>query len=114
MATGRMRDQILSDEVGLIAATELARLYGPQVWAGLFGDSGGSNGLLERIEIGVRTTEDTGELDGVTVEMGLDGGGSVVAEQEGAGESAADVLFYWWFPRCRPVGRSPPHSSPSS
>jgi len=98
VATGRMRDQILSDEVGLIAATELARLYGPQVWAGLFGDSGGSNGLLERIEIGVRTTEDTGELDGVTVEMRLDEGVSVIAEQAGAGESAADVLFYWWFP----------------
>lgn len=99
VATGRFRDQIGAEDVGVLAATELARLYGPQVWGNLFGGGGEeADSFLERVEIGARSAEDTGEFDGVTLEVRLNDWISVFAEQDVKGESTADLRFYWWFP----------------
>ena len=98
VATGRLREQIAANDVGIIAATELARLYGPQVWGSLFGSSGSGGSFLDRVEVGAKTSDDTGELDGVTLELKLNDWISVLAEQDSDGESTADLRFFWWFP----------------
>jgi len=97
VATGRLRSQIASNEVGIIAATELARLYGPQVWGSLFG-AGGDESFLDRIEVGALASDDTGEFSGVSVEYRINRWLSLYAEQEADGDTAADLRFFWWLP----------------
>jgi len=98
VATGRLRSQIESSDMGVIAATELARLYGPQVWGSIFGTDGEGGGLFDRVEVGARSSDETGVLDTVTVEFKINDWISLLAEQDSDGESTADLQFFWWFP----------------
>jgi len=99
VATGRFRDQIGASDVGVVAATELAQLYGPQVWGALFGPGSGSGeSLLDRVQVGAKVSEETGEFDTVSVEVKLNEWLSVFAEQDLEGDATADLLFFWWLP----------------
>lgn len=98
VATGRLRSQIESSDMGVLAATELARLYGPQVWGSIFGSDGAGAGIFDRVEVGARASDETGVLDTVTVELKINDWISLLAEQDSDGESTADLQFFWWFP----------------
>ena len=84
--------------MGVLAATELARLYGPQVWGSIFGSDGAGAGIFDRVEVGARASDETGVLDTVTVELKINDWISLLAEQDSDGESTADLQFFWWFP----------------
>jgi autotransporter translocation and assembly factor TamB len=99
VATGRIREEIAVGDVGIVAATELAQLYGPQVWDALFGTgSGGGESILDRVQVGARVSEESGEFDAVSVEVKLKEWLSVFAEQDSDGDSTADLRFFWWLP----------------
>ncbi len=108
VATGRFRNQIDASDVGIVAATELAQLYGPQVWGAIFGPSAsGGDGLLDRLQVGVNVSEETGDFDTVSVEYPIKewfrrssrtpkSRLSVYGEQDADGQMKADLRFFWW------------------
>lgn len=95
VATGRFPRDLSEGGVETTAATELALLYGPQVWEWIFGQSTGS--VLEDITISTENANSADEVDRITVEWRLQDGVSVVGEQDHRGDVNVDVRFFWWF-----------------
>ncbi|MEM7260832.1 MAG: translocation/assembly module TamB domain-containing protein [Planctomycetota bacterium] len=94
VATGRLRTQLEDEGVERVAALEVARLYGPEIWERIFGRSRGES-LLDRVTI---TTAPGGEGgDRITVEVRLLDWLSAVGERDDRGDLNLDFEVFHWF-----------------
>lgn len=95
VATGRFPTDFAQGGAETTAVTELALLYGPQVWEWLFGQ--GESSILDDITISTEAAETEDGSDRITVEWRVRDGVSVVGEQDNRGDMNVDLRFFWWF-----------------
>jgi len=96
VATGQRRSSLADNGIQHVAALEVARLYGLEVWESVFGRMRGES-LLERISITTEPGAD-GDHDRIAVEVRLLDWLSAVGERNDRGDVNLDLLIFRWFP----------------
>ena len=97
VATGLTTRELRRKGVESVAAMELLKVYGPQVWEEIFGQSTGE-GFVKHVEVTTEQAEKAGDSDRYAVEVLLNDYFGVASERDHRGNFNLDLLFFLWLP----------------
>ncbi len=95
VATGQQRSELSEGGLERVAALEVARLFGPELWESIFGRSRGES-LLDRVSITTEPGSDGGN-ERISVEIRLLDWLSAVGERDERGDTNLDLQIFRWY-----------------